>query len=473
MEYETITSGRAKRSTAGNRMRELLEKAHQEDDDELFQEVEDDEEFVAPVDQRDVYLDEFADTDDEGSGDDEERALQREERHVKNKEKGKSKALYDPLAKQPKKKKKTAIEGAGEFKQSDLDMLRAEGIDPATMAPSTLTLEIRKRRREMKRQGRSEVRRSNLRASTIKNEAEIIEREKLSLLALEQPGRKGRKSQHTTGIPQPHKRKFTQDELIAEALEEEERNKEALRDWLKKEDEKRMLRKVGRKRVKGPRWTWVSRTVGKLVDEVPEAAKDVEDDPPEGEPSEPQEASKAVTTEAPKAEPEKPPVPILSPSENAPSQYTRNYIILSQIPGGLPAEFGLVLGDHVAWDELKVIPARNRPINRIPPLCPFTGLPARYRHPLTLTPYANAEGYAAIQDLLAERYVWNGEGMCWMGGEEEQWADGMEEVEGWAEAVGLGWRGGEELVKREVELNGKKRGREGEPAPKRGRGRRR
>lgn len=47
-EYETITQGRAKRSTAGNRMRELLEKAHQEDDDELFKEVEDDEEFVAP-----------------------------------------------------------------------------------------------------------------------------------------------------------------------------------------------------------------------------------------------------------------------------------------------------------------------------------------------------------------------------------------------------------------------------------------
>lgn len=29
-------------------MRELLEKAHQEDEDELFKEVEDDEEFEAP-----------------------------------------------------------------------------------------------------------------------------------------------------------------------------------------------------------------------------------------------------------------------------------------------------------------------------------------------------------------------------------------------------------------------------------------
>lgn len=53
-EYETITQGRARRSTAGNRMRELLEKAHQEDEDELFKEVEDDEEFVAP---RELFTD--------------------------------------------------------------------------------------------------------------------------------------------------------------------------------------------------------------------------------------------------------------------------------------------------------------------------------------------------------------------------------------------------------------------------------
>jgi hypothetical protein len=33
-------------------MRELLEKAHQQDEDELFAEVEDDEEFVAPRESR-------------------------------------------------------------------------------------------------------------------------------------------------------------------------------------------------------------------------------------------------------------------------------------------------------------------------------------------------------------------------------------------------------------------------------------
>ena len=43
--------------------------------------------------------------------------------------------------------------------------------------------------------------------------------------------------------------------------------------------------------------------------------------------------------------------------------YTRNYIILSQIPGGLPAELQIVLGSHVEWDKLKIIPSRNRPIS--------------------------------------------------------------------------------------------------------------
>lgn len=62
-------------------MRELLEKAHQQDDDELFKEEEGDEEFAAPAEIRDVYLDEFADTDDEVEDEEaEERDLRREEK---------------------------------------------------------------------------------------------------------------------------------------------------------------------------------------------------------------------------------------------------------------------------------------------------------------------------------------------------------------------------------------------------------
>lgn len=62
-------------------MRELLEKAHQQDDDDLFKEEEGDEEFAAPTEVRDVYLDEFADTDDEVDDEEaEEREIRREEK---------------------------------------------------------------------------------------------------------------------------------------------------------------------------------------------------------------------------------------------------------------------------------------------------------------------------------------------------------------------------------------------------------
>ena len=88
-------------------MRELLEKAHQEDD-ELFAEAENDDDFEAPrelltqrrpivstkfrwiltadsvaEDVRDVFLEDFADTEDEfelEDDEDEERAIRREER---------------------------------------------------------------------------------------------------------------------------------------------------------------------------------------------------------------------------------------------------------------------------------------------------------------------------------------------------------------------------------------------------------
>nr|ODN86874.1 hypothetical protein L203_03647 [Cryptococcus depauperatus CBS 7841] len=416
-EYETITIGRARRSTAGNRMRELLERAHQEDEDELFKEVEDDEEFVAPPEQKDIFLDEFADTDDEVEDEDEEEhQIRREERKGKAKGRG-----YNPLSQQAKSSKKHFEKPeAGSKTKQDLSLL-GEGIDPSNMAPTTLILELRKRRREAKRANRNESLRSNLRASTLKTESQVLQREAESRA---DPHRRGRRAMHEAKYVRIHKR-LTQDELIAAALEEEERNKEKLRNWLKKEEEKRELRRVGRKVVKGPRWTWVSRTVEKLVEEVPTA--DLKEMP---------ESTPTL----------KDPPTDLTTKQAEPSKYTRNYIILSQIPGGLPAELQIILGSHVEWDKLMVIPSRNRPINRQPPLCPLTGLPAKYRHPTTLIPYANKQGYAHIQSLLANRYIWNEVASCWMGGEQDVWAEGvgLEGVEGWAECVDLGWREGVE-----------------------------
>jgi hypothetical protein len=309
-------------------------------------------------------------------------------------------------------------------------------------------------------------------------------------------------------------RNFTQAELIAEALEEEERNKEELQKWLRREEERRELRRVGRKRVRGPRWTWISRTVGKMVEVVEDdgVGKEVEvrkakegpvDDPVDeagpstqfditpsdrtrsesvqaipnhtqvGQASQTPRATATITTQdstptAPTARivsPVEPPqnavasssklvdpalaAPNLSttiqttptPVQSDPTQYTRNYLILSQIPGGLPAELALVLGNHVEWDQVEYIPARNRPVIRRPPRCPFTGKVAKYRHPATMIPYADVGGYKEIEALLQNRYLWS-EGGFWLGGEEDLGAPEAEEIEGWKEACLGGWMGG-------------------------------
>ncbi|WWC88868.1 uncharacterized protein L201_003783 [Kwoniella dendrophila CBS 6074] len=623
--YETVTTGRSKRSTAGNRMRELLEKAHQEDDDDIFKEVEDDEEFSAPQDVKDVYLEEFADTDEEVDEDEEaeERAIRKEER---KKAKGKGRAIYDPLSNINKgrlqNQQSKADDSTTKLLEDPTISLLDPTLDPSNMAPSTLILALRKKRREVKReQLRSEARRSNLRASTLKTDIEIAEKEKLQNETSNNNQNKGRRAKNSNVDHERKNRVMTQDELIAAALEMEEKNKEALKDWLKKEDEKRELRKISRKRVKGPRLTWVSRTVGKLIEvigesnvveeEVPaektkatEEEKKVEDthqekitptdqateqpnisvvnediaitsadrqtspvtkpsptsltstqnepthnqvatnqppttqsldadvdqNPPSvnitanipsaaqtpsplepkitdgttslheptavpmvqlqsqepsttttplnesgnvsGEPLEPIVGGSALTdTPADKpssqissnlptsieAGPSKaalaPPTHVPEPStpeKQAVEQttddykYTRNYLILSQIPGGLTEEIKLILGDHVEWDQLKYIPARMRPINRRLPICPFTGLPAKYRHPATMIPYATKEGFQQIEALLHERYKYDAGGW-WIGGEEDIHAEGMEGVEGWWEAVNGGWLGGNEI----------------------------
>jgi hypothetical protein len=350
------------------------------------------------------------------------------------------------------------------------------------MAKSTLVLALRKQRRDLKRLERSETRRSNLRASTLKTDAEIEEKEKAEKTVIH---KKGRVAMHKGGEARGV-RNYTQAELIAEALEEEERNKEELQKWLRREEERRELRRVGRKRVRGPRWTWISRTVGKMVEVVEgEGVKEVEvrqakeKEDVEAEPSAdvPQEttgnrpipestaqvpiantptAPPATSTEAPqnavasssKVDPtlasnptttlQSAPTPIQQPE---PSQYTRNYLILSQIPGGLPAELSLVLGNHVEWDQVNYIPARNRPVIRRPPRCPFTGKIAKYRHPSTMIPYADVGGYKEIEALLQNRYIWS-EGGFWLGGEEDLGAPEAEEIEGWREAMNGGWMGG-------------------------------
>lgn len=86
---------------------------------------------------------------------------------------------------------------------------------------------------------------------------------------------------------------------------------------------------------------------------------------------------------------------------------------------------------------------------RRPTTCPFTGLPARYRHPATLIPYANAQGYRAIEMMVKHGFVWDSELGAYLGAEREQHAAGIEVVQGWQEAVDGGWHLGQRIAKPE------------------------
>lgn len=146
-----------------------------------------------------------------------------------------------------------------------------------------------------------------------------------------------------------------------------------------------------------------------------------------------------------------------------PQQYARNYLILSQIAGGLPEELKLILGDHIEWDQMKYIPHKGRPISELffspegetqltppadrrPTISPFTGRSAKYRHPATNIPYSSVAEFKQIQALLTHRYVWSEELGCWLGGEEDVPAHGVADIPGWREAVHGGWFGGKEIA---------------------------
>jgi cell division septation protein DedD len=156
-------------------------------------------------------------------------------------------------------------------------------------------------------------------------------------------------------------------------------------------------------------------------------------------------AAKPTTAEA-SAEPAAKPTAGDPPADpEAPTgPYTRNYLILSQVPGGLESELSLILGDHVDWSNVKVIPARNRPINRKPPMDPLCGSAAKYRHPESMVPFSSVESFKTIEAVLAGRYIWDAAGW-WAGGEADAFAEGIEEIEGWREASCRGWLGGKEV----------------------------
>ncbi|EST07334.1 YL1 nuclear, C-terminal [Kalmanozyma brasiliensis GHG001] len=251
-----MVTSRSKRSTAGNRLKALLDQ--ELDKDEIFAEVENDIDFEANenedgVDIVDSDFDRDSDDDARAAADESEgeREIEAQEKAEKSKRRAAARAVgvvRRPAAPVQRPARRPAPETAGEGSKE----VKRRRISFAPDQPSPSSSQVSGGRR-----------RTSARSATVQSKLEVESRlEEASQRRAALPARPVVKKKAT----------LTQDALIAEALEVEEENRESLRRFLEQEEERRAKQRQRKERITGPFVRWVS--VGlktKVVEELPKA----------------------------------------------------------------------------------------------------------------------------------------------------------------------------------------------------------
>ncbi|KAL7416187.1 YL1 nuclear protein-domain-containing protein [Mrakia frigida] len=485
---ETLVKGRAKRSTAGNRMRALLDSELEADTG--FEEIEDDVDFVGK-EEEDAFDNDFASTDEEeGANDDEdagEKDLRRQEKQARKfsrsnptkdpsmaylKPRAQPKAMHSsldrsvpsPAPRAPPRKSRisfaevdTIFEGGEAGGEGSASAAGAEGeegeageggdVEAHAEGEEPIEGEATEAQAEKEDEGETRRRRrASGRTATVAFKSEVDAR-----LAAEAEERS--KTPHRYKQP-AKKARYTQDELIEEALFTEEMNNESLQDWLEKEEARRLALRVVRKKLEGPTVSWISRdSQKKLVVEIKDGDGDGEGgeklDKGKGkevEISSTASALKSITAH-PYATTSSTTNAVAGPSRLSPSnsvaspsasttllpgppsdeRHARNFVLLEPAPATWSKELRVLFGSHVSWSKMKVVPARNRPQTRRPTLCPLTGLPALYLDPRSGVPYANLSAYKTLTSLLEQQWKYSSELGAYVGGGGVKGADGVPE----------------------------------------------
>ncbi|KAJ1021465.1 hypothetical protein NDA13_005506 [Ustilago tritici] len=260
---DLMVTSRSKRSTAGNRLKQLLDQELERD--EIFTEVENDIDFEANenedgVDIVDSDFDRDSDDDARAAVEDEsegEREIEAQEKVDKSKRRAAVRAaggiIKRPAAAAAAIRKPPAPPGAGEGGREA--KRRRISFAPDTPSPSTSSsvLEVGSRRR------------TSARSATVQSKLQVESR----LEEAEQ-----RRAAQPVKVVQKKKASLTQDALIAEALEVEEENRESLRRFLEQEEERRAKQRQRKERIEGPFVRWVS--AGMRVRVVQEEGKEGE-----------------------------------------------------------------------------------------------------------------------------------------------------------------------------------------------------
>ncbi|KAG7290396.1 hypothetical protein NEMBOFW57_000396 [Staphylotrichum longicolle] len=411
-QVEWLVTSRAKRSTAGNRMKSMLaneEPAAEDSDLELlFAEDEDDAGFTDDQqDASDVQMDSSSDEEDKEDNADElegEKDLERqarEKRAAERKRKAqdaipakfrKKVRIEQPAARPPRPKKK-----------SERTSWLPSPADMPTRASERSTTRISKQQLHQKMVS-DELRR--------RKQLERMEKKAKQLEAMKKPP-------------------MTQAERLAEAAIVERRNAKSLNRWeeAEKQREEERLRKIAAlhsRKLDGPVVTFWSgiqelqegqgKHVGNLVSMEEKAPRKKRQSAAAALAAKEAEAEASTPTTPTKAHPTSA-KPVNTPQEAPPSaseppregKVTRSCIILQNFD------------DHAIKDkQVQTQILFGRKMNKLakpghPALCVITHQPAKYRDPKTGLPYHNSYAYREIQRVYRGDYKWSSLIGAWVG----------------------------------------------------------
>ncbi|KAJ6620133.1 YL1 nuclear protein-domain-containing protein [Mycena sp. CBHHK59/15] len=384
---DLLVMRRSRRSTAGNRMEAALAEMALDDS---MNDGEDDMDFTNDKDEEDVFDADFESTDEEAAQVDEEtgeKAAQEEEKRAK-------KAARTRLEK--------ATDAAYERNKATFNpQAEASSSKPAkSKRRVSLGVAVNAETGEVISGERPTANRQSQRKHTILNTSLTEKRLKRS------------EERKAAQVPKKQKleaRTFTQAELIARALDNEEGNIVEHRDYLKLEEEKRKRARVVRPVVDGPRLRWVSRVERAAVPQP-------QPHPPYAYvggssggyvfPAYQPPPPAASGSQTPYNNPYVPPTPPPARMEKV----AKNYVVHDAGGAEKPAwgaTMEALFGGHVNWEDVRVYAGKNRPLSRPVQMCPITGRAARYRDPRTGVPYATIGAFETLTRVLNHEYVWS------------------------------------------------------------------
>ncbi|KAJ8517260.1 hypothetical protein ONZ45_g5533 [Pleurotus djamor] len=449
---EFLATRRSKRSTAGNRMELALAELGLED---LSKDPEEDRDFHVDKEEEDVFESDFESTDDEAQQVDGEPEKQVQEEEKKEHKTTKSRAeralaaaherqraTFNPEASKPKEPKKPKAKvkrhvSLGAVVDAETgQVLQGEEPDKTSAAGG----------------------RKSKRSHTVLNTSATASRMKLE-------------EQKRASAPKKSKieaKVYTQDELIARALDNEEGNIVEHRNYLQTEEEKRKRAKVVRATVSGPMLRWVSRAEEEKVKVTVEAPAKTPATPsiiPQtfqmssygsgpvlklspmsyGQPTTgtvtygqyqyttnlpyAQAATQAAQNYASGSattsysgyaswlpyQPQPVPQPAATTTETIEKveKVAKCYVVheLDQKEGTPKPKWKdsmeALFGDHVRWEDMKVYTGKNRPLSRPKHKCPITGRPAVYLDPRSGVPFADVQAFQVLTQVLDHEFVWS------------------------------------------------------------------